>query len=103
MEGRIKMKLNKRNSKGITLIALIVTIIGILILASVSINILFGENGIIEKTKRARGEYNNSQIAEQQDLEEVEKLRVTSVSVVASVPFTVPKLKEPSSFTVSSL
>ena len=73
MEGRIKMKLNKRNSKGITLIALIVTIIGILILASVSINILFGENGIIEKTKRARGEYNNSQIAEQQDLEEVEK------------------------------
>ena len=73
MEGRIKMELNKRNSKGITLIALIVTIIGILILASVSINILFGENGIIEKTKRARGEYNNSQIAEQQDLEEVEK------------------------------
>ena len=55
MEGRIKMKLNKRNSKGITLIALIVTIIGILILASVSINILFGENGIIEKTKSKRG------------------------------------------------
>lgn len=49
------MKLNKRNSKGITLIALIVTIIGILILASVSINILFGENGIIEKQREQEG------------------------------------------------
>ena len=43
---------NKRNylrEDGITLIALVVTIVVLLILAGVSINALFGNNGIIEK------------------------------------------------------
>ena len=39
--------MNKR--AGITLIALVITIIVLLILAGVSINLLTGENGIIEK------------------------------------------------------
>ncbi|MBR3931483.1 MAG: prepilin-type N-terminal cleavage/methylation domain-containing protein, partial [Tidjanibacter sp.] len=37
-----------RNNKGITLIALIVTIVVILILAGVSISMLTGEDGIIK-------------------------------------------------------
>ena len=39
---------------GITLIALVVTIVVLLILAGVSINALFGDNGIIEKAKDAQ-------------------------------------------------
>ena len=48
---------NKRNylkEKGITLIALVVTIVVLLILAGVSVNALFGNNGIIEKAKDAQ-------------------------------------------------
>ena len=44
----------KNNKAGITLIALIVTIIVLLILAGVSINLLLGDNGIITKAKEAK-------------------------------------------------
>ena len=37
----------KKNIKGITLIALVVTIVVLLILSSISIATLYGENGII--------------------------------------------------------
>ena len=43
-----------RKEKGITLIALVITIIVLLILASVSINTLIGKNGILNKTKEAK-------------------------------------------------
>ena len=42
-----------KNKKGITLIALVITIIILIILAGVSINILFGQEGIVEKAKEA--------------------------------------------------
>ena len=42
------------NNKGITLIALVITIIILLILASVSINILLGTDGLINKAKIAK-------------------------------------------------
>ncbi|MCF0124860.1 MAG: hypothetical protein HUJ68_03745 [Clostridia bacterium] len=54
------MKLKKsftnktKNRKGITLIALVITIIILLILAGVSISLLTGENGIINQTENAR-------------------------------------------------
>ena len=37
----------KKSNKGITLIALVVTIVVLLILAAISINLVLGENGII--------------------------------------------------------
>ena len=43
-----------RNKKGITLIALVVTIVVLLILAGVTISLLLDENGIITKSKDAR-------------------------------------------------
>lgn len=46
------MKKNRKNS-GITLIALIITIIVMLILASVSINAIIGDNGIITNSQNA--------------------------------------------------
>lgn len=42
------------NKKGITLIALVVTIIVLIILAGISINLILGENGIITKAKEAK-------------------------------------------------
>ena len=42
-----------KNNKGITLVALVVTIVVLLILAGVSINLVLGDNGIITKAKEA--------------------------------------------------
>ena len=43
-----------KNKKGITLVALVVTIVVLLILAGVSINLVLGNNGIIAKAKEAQ-------------------------------------------------
>ena len=56
------------NSKGITLIALVITIIVLIILAGVSINILLGQNGLIEKAKNSKEKYEIEQILEQLEL-----------------------------------
>ena len=50
-----------RNQRGITLIALVITIIVLLILAGVSIAMLTGNNGILT---RARGAEDSTEIAE---------------------------------------
>ena len=58
---KIKLKKGRRNmskEKGITLIALVITIVIIIILAVVSINFIFGANGIISRTEQARLEQN---------------------------------------------
>ena len=43
-----------KNNKGITLVALVVTIVVLLILAGVSINLVLGNNGIIVKAREAQ-------------------------------------------------
>lgn len=43
----------KRNQKGITLIALVITIVIILILAGVTLNLVLGDNGIIKQAQKA--------------------------------------------------
>lgn len=48
------MKNNKFNENGITLIALVVTIILILILAGVSISALTGQNGLLKRATEAK-------------------------------------------------
>lgn len=56
-------KLNKE--KGITLIALVVTIIVLIILAAVSINLVLGENGIISKAIEAKTKSEDEKIKEE--------------------------------------
>ena len=58
----------KRN-KGITLIALVVTIIVLLILAGISINALAGQNGILSRTIKAK---NDSDVASDLEYLQVE-------------------------------
>ena len=58
----------KKNKKGITLIALIITIIILLILAGITISTLNGENGLFEKAKQGKMEYSISQAKEKLEL-----------------------------------
>ena len=50
------MKILSKNKKGITLIALVLTIIVLLILAGVSITTLTGNNGILSQAQKAKKE-----------------------------------------------
>ena len=61
------MKYSKEKNNGITLIALVVTIIVLLILAGVSISMLTGNNGIITQAQKAKRETEESQ--EKENLE----------------------------------
>ena len=53
-----------RNQKGITLIALVITIIVLLILAGVSIAMLTGQNGILTRATDARSDTSNAELVE---------------------------------------
>ena len=62
----------KKNQKGITLIALVVTIIVLLILAAVSLNLISGSEGIINKAAKAVDETNEASFNEKLELKLVE-------------------------------
>ena len=64
-----KFKQNlKSNNKGITLIALVITIVVMLILAAVAIRLTLGKNGIISRSKYAKESYQNAQEEEKQKI-----------------------------------
>lgn len=58
------IKLDKKNIRGITLIALVITIIVLLILAGVSIAMLTGQNGILTQASNASIRSDNATVAE---------------------------------------
>ena len=62
---------NIKEKRGITLIALAVTIVVILILAGVTIDAVFSENGIINKAKEAANSMNNAVTNDQAELNEL--------------------------------
>ena len=62
---------NIKEKKGITLIALAVTIVVILILAAVTIDAVFSENGIINKAKEAANSMNNAVANDQKELNDL--------------------------------
>ena len=64
---------NKQRQNGITLIALVVTIIVLIILAGVSINMLVGDNGIITQAQTAKEENGRTEIIEKIQLEIADK------------------------------
>ena len=66
------MNKNKvKNSKAITLIALVITIVVLIILAGVTINLTLSQNGIFNKAKDARELYINAQEDEQEKINEI--------------------------------
>ena len=60
-----------KEKKGITLIALAVTIVVILILAGVTIDAVFSDNGIINKAKEAANAMNNAVVNDQAELNDL--------------------------------
>ena len=58
-------KIKNKKERGITLIALVVTIIVLIILAGVSINLLFGNYGVVTKAKEAKNKMEAAQYEEE--------------------------------------
>lgn len=65
-------KIENNNAYGITLIALVITIVLLIILAGVVINLTLGENGIFNKAKQAKENYKYATNEEQSELVNVE-------------------------------
>ncbi len=65
--------LKDNHNRGITLIALVITVIVLLILAAVTIATLTGENGILTNAERARDETKYARVKEAKDLWQTEK------------------------------
>lgn len=57
--------MKKKRNSGITLIALVVTIVVLLILAAITLNLVLGNNGIIARTKDAK---EKNEIAEEKEI-----------------------------------
>ena len=60
----MKIRKKSKQEQGITLIALVVTIIVLLILAGVTISAVLGENGLVQKAKQATQVHQNAVITE---------------------------------------
>ena len=90
---KTKSKINYLKQAGITLIALVVTIVVLLILAGVSLNAIFSENGII---KRAQDAQNKMDQATQNDLDSVNSLnewideQTNETTINKNIPVVIP-------------
>ena len=74
-----------KNKKGITLIALVITIVVLLILAGVTIAMLTGDNGILTKAQSAKTQNDKASVKEKIELA-VQASRInTDVSIDRSV------------------
>ena len=61
----------RKSEQGITLVALVITVIIIIILATVTINMAFGDNGLITQAELAKDMAANSVVAEQEGMNSV--------------------------------
>lgn len=61
-----------KKEKGITLVALVVTIVVLLILAGVSITMVLGNNGIVKKAQDAKRNYTAAATDEGQTMTDAE-------------------------------
>ena len=60
----MKIRKKSKSEQGITLVALVVTIIVLLILAGITISAVLGENGLVEKAKKSAQAHQNAVITE---------------------------------------
>ena len=64
-------EIKNKQEKGITLIALVITIVVLLILAGVSLSLVLNNNGVISRAKEAKNRYAEAQTNEEKQLNEV--------------------------------
>ena len=81
-----------KNKGGITLIALVVTIIVLLILAGISISMLTGQNGILKRASEAKEKTELAQKEENVTLSNYEKIIDKYTSNLPSTEYTEPYL-----------
>lgn len=62
-----------KKEKGITLVALVVTIVVLLILAGISLNLVLGQNGIINRAQQARDNTRAGQTTENSEMDNAVK------------------------------
>ena len=79
----MKKEIKNKQEKGITLIALVVTIVVLLILAGVSISLVLNNNGVISKAKDAKNQYAEAQTNDEKQLNEVSDWIDTKVGDIA--------------------
>ena len=101
----IKLKDNERwkdmktkEMKGITLVALVVTIVVLLILAGVSINLVLGNNGIIIKAKKAEEKTAEAQEKEMTESNLLEQELENSLATPTPKPQPTDGVKIPAGF-----
>ena len=84
-----------KKEKGITLVALVVTIIVLIILAGISINLVLGDNGIITIAKKAKENTELAKIEEETVLNELYTQLETEGSSSGNLPYdSIAKLTE---------
>ena len=79
----IYSEMNKKNS-GITLVALVVTIVVLLILAGVSINLVVGQNGLINRAKEAARKTQEAAEGEQKEFDTATDYIKQTIGVTAA-------------------
>ena len=67
----MKKEIKNKQAKGITLIALVVTIVVLLILAGVSLSLVIGNDGIMKRAKEAKNRYAEAQTNDEKQLNEL--------------------------------
>lgn len=82
---------NYKSSKGITLVALVVTIIILIILSTVTINAVLGDNGLIKQAQKSKEEANNYISKEDSDINQLvqEYANIMSEDETAGMLFTI--------------
>lgn len=70
-----------KEMKGITLVALVVTIVVLLILAGVSINLIIRDGGIFELTNKASKETSKASVKEKIQLEAIESIKYENLGI----------------------
>ena len=62
-----------KNQRGITLVALVITIVVLIILATISISFAFGNNGLVNRAEQARDFYTNDTKYTEQSITNVDQ------------------------------
>ena len=73
-----------KNERGITLVALVITIIVLIILATVTISFAFDNNGLIDRAEQASDMYANDTVYTQDSIANVDAYLVEKVPSIAT-------------------
>lgn len=71
---KVTYRRNNRYNSGITMLALIITVIVLIILAGISINLILGDNGILKWAKYSVNEYQEAAREEQNELSQFDSM-----------------------------